>query len=161
MTLRHCHRWLLSDFDVYCHRWCPTRRSWAGRRRTEEPSAGAGLANFHCLKALKTNIWNKLSKIFTRSRNFSFQKVLEKIKVKYLPGITQATTKWRASTTLAGIIQRTGFQTSSVFTTFWQFHHYLSIPPCFIILIIFSFSSRYDYYDGNKHGSDGLYPCSK
>merc|ERR1712037_734109 len=24
-----------------------------------------------------------------------------------------------------------------------------------------SFSSRYDYYDGNKHGSDGLYPCSK
>jgi len=24
-----------------------------------------------------------------------------------------------------------------------------------------SFSSRYDYYDGNKHGSDGLYPCNK
>merc|ERR1711990_988863 len=24
-----------------------------------------------------------------------------------------------------------------------------------------SFSSRYDYYDGNKHGTDGLYPCNK
>lgn len=24
-----------------------------------------------------------------------------------------------------------------------------------------SFSSRYDYYAGNKHGSDGLYPCSR
>jgi len=24
-----------------------------------------------------------------------------------------------------------------------------------------SFSARYDYYDGNKHGTDGLYPCSR
>merc|ERR1719430_2922302 len=24
-----------------------------------------------------------------------------------------------------------------------------------------SFSSRYDFYDGNKHGTDGLYPCNK
>jgi len=24
-----------------------------------------------------------------------------------------------------------------------------------------SYRARYDYYDGNKHGSDGLYPCSR
>ena len=140
------------------------RLSWADKRQWDIQSAGAGFQNVFKMfsKCFQNAAWHEGNSFSSHAQTKNLYCYL----YFYCPFFktTNTTCLLRDYTSDYKVARHYNLERNYPEDRFSKKRklHPLKFPlSVLIIILIYSFSARYDYYAGDKHGSDGLYPCSR